>query len=173
MTRGDGSEPSGRPTPREFATSPTTNADVLSQPAMRIFAIWSLRRCSRAAGTPRSPISLSRILTRTAARSEFRPARAPRHVALSDEGRRFFERQVIGERRNAVMFVRAKGHRWKRADQQRPLATAYAKIALEDVTFHGFRHTYVSRLAMKGVPSLSLQPSWATDAALLPEINSR
>lgn len=76
----------------------------------------------------------------------------PRHVALSDEGRRFFERQVLGKRRDAVMSVRAKGQRWKRADQQRPLAAACTKIALEDVTFHGFRHTYASRLAMKGVP---------------------
>lgn len=76
----------------------------------------------------------------------------PRHVVLSDEGRSFFERQVLGKRRDSLLFVRAKGQRWKRADQRRPLAAACASVGLEDVTFHGFRHTYASRLAMKGVP---------------------
>ncbi len=76
----------------------------------------------------------------------------PRHVALTDEGRSFFTLQVAGKRRDALLFVRSKGQRWKRADQRRPLASACAKIRLEDVTFHGFRHTYASRLAMKGVP---------------------
>lgn len=76
----------------------------------------------------------------------------PRHVALSAEGAKFFERQVAGKRRDEMVFVRSNGRRWKTADQQRPLASACKKIALTDVTFHGFRHTYASRLAMKGVP---------------------
>lgn len=76
----------------------------------------------------------------------------PRHVALSEEGIRFFERQITGKRRDQLFFVREQGQRWKRADQRRPLAAACAKIGLTDVTFHGFRHTYASRLAMKGVP---------------------
>lgn len=76
----------------------------------------------------------------------------PRHVVLSDEGRSFFERQVLSKQRNSLLFVRAKGQRWKRADQRRPLAAVCASVGLEDVTFHGFRHTYASRLAMKGVP---------------------
>lgn len=76
----------------------------------------------------------------------------PRYVALTDEGRQFFERQISGKPRDALLFLRSKGQRWKRADQQRPLASACAKAELDNVTFHGFRHTYASRLAMKGVP---------------------
>jgi integrase len=76
----------------------------------------------------------------------------PRHVVLTNEGRSFFERQVAGKRREAHLFVKSNGQRWKRADQRRPLASACAKIGFENVTFHGFRHTYASRLAMKGVP---------------------
>ena len=76
----------------------------------------------------------------------------PRYVVLSDEGRHFFEHEVHEKKRDTLVFVKANGQRWKRADQRRPLLAACNKIALEDVTFHGFRHTYASRLAMKGVP---------------------
>lgn len=76
----------------------------------------------------------------------------PRHVALTDEGRLCFDRAIKSKRRDEQLFVRANKHRWKRADQRRLLAYACSKIQMEDVTFHGFRHTYASRLAMKGVP---------------------
>lgn len=40
----------------------------------------------------------------------------PRHVVLSLEGRSYFERQVLGKRRDSLLFVRAKGQRWKRTE---------------------------------------------------------
>ena len=67
-------------------------------------------------------ISLPRILTRTAARSEFRPARAASLGML--RYRMKAANSLNGEfsASDAVMFVRAKGQRWKRADHQRPQA---------------------------------------------------
>jgi integrase len=91
----------------------------------------------------------------------------PRHVALTDEGRRFFQGMVVGKAGNtrifehdrvvkqatreaAAMMARAA---WRDSDQFRPISAAcdVAKIA-PAVSFHELRHTYASRLAMRGVP---------------------
>jgi integrase len=76
----------------------------------------------------------------------------PRHVALADEGRRFFAQECRSKFSAAPIFTKANGRRWSPSDQQRPLKAAYAEAELEPITFHGLRHTYASRLAMKGVP---------------------
>jgi integrase len=75
----------------------------------------------------------------------------PRHVALSAEGTEFFARQCLGKPANAFLFTKA-GQKWSASDQQRPLAAACIVAAIAPITFHGLRHTYASRLAMKGVP---------------------
>jgi integrase len=92
----------------------------------------------------------------------------PRHVALTDEGREFFERMAAGKGGGAaLLFERdrivtqatrnapAKTIRvpWARSDQFRCIreACAAAKIT-PPVSFHELRHTYGSRLAMRGVP---------------------
>jgi integrase len=76
----------------------------------------------------------------------------PRHVVLADEGRRFFAQVCRSKTPAAPIFTKANGRRWSASDQQRPLEAAYAEAGLMPVTFHGLRHTYASRLAMKGVP---------------------
>jgi integrase len=91
----------------------------------------------------------------------------PRHVALTDEGRRFFEQMAAGKAGTARLFERdgtvkqatrvapAEIARvaWGKSDQFRFMreACAAAKIA-PAVSFHELRHTYGSRLAMRGVP---------------------
>ncbi len=77
----------------------------------------------------------------------------PRHVVLTDEGRRFFEHTTTGKAPDALTFLRASGNTWKRADQARPLNAACiaAKIS-PAASFHILRHTYASRLARAGVP---------------------
>ena len=49
-------------------------------------------------------------------------------------------------------MVKAGERSWSKSDQQRPLALACERAGIERITFHGMRHTYASRLAMKGVP---------------------
>jgi integrase len=76
----------------------------------------------------------------------------PRHVALTDEGKEFFARAAVDCTSGALLFTKSDGGRWSKSDQQRPLAAACVAARVEGITFHGLRHTYSSRLAMKGVP---------------------
>jgi integrase len=77
----------------------------------------------------------------------------PRHVALTQEGHEFFAGLAAGQPGSTRLLVRSNGRAWSKSEQQRPLAVACsaAKIA-PPINFHGLRHTYASRLAMRGVP---------------------
>lgn len=78
-----------------------------------------------------------------------------RHVVLTDEGRAFFARQALGKASDARLFPRPDGTAWGKSQQQRPLATACQRAAIEPaVGFHQLRHTHASRLARHGAPLL-------------------
>jgi integrase len=77
----------------------------------------------------------------------------PRHVVLTQEGRDFVAGLAAGKLGSARLFLRANGKPWAKSEQQRPLAAACTAAWIEPtVNFHGLRHTYASRLAMRGVP---------------------
>ncbi len=77
----------------------------------------------------------------------------PRHVALTDEGTRFFERITIGKPGDTRIFLREDGEPWGPSHQRRRLIEASLRAAIRPAaTFHILRHTYASALAMKGVP---------------------
>jgi hypothetical protein len=49
--------------------------------------------------------------------------------------------------------VRRNGRPWSKSEQQRPLAAASKAARIDPpINFHGLRHTYASRLAMRRVP---------------------
>src|SRR5208282_5005459 len=75
------------------------------------------------------------------------------HVYLTDEGRVFFESIAAGKTSDKLLFPRTDGTKWSNAHQFRPVrnASKIAKIT-PPIGFHALRHTYASRLAMKGVP---------------------
>jgi integrase len=75
----------------------------------------------------------------------------PRHVVLTDEGRRLFASLTAGIAGEPI-FTRADGGRWGRSHQLRPMLEAckHAKIK-PAVSFHVLRHTHGSALAMRGV----------------------
>lgn len=77
----------------------------------------------------------------------------PRNIVLTEEGRRFFDQATIGKDGGDLIFRRTSGGAWGRAHQSRPLHQA-CEIAKIDppIGFHILRHTYGSRLAMRGVP---------------------
>jgi integrase len=76
----------------------------------------------------------------------------PRHVVLTQEGRDFIAALAAG-RAGARLFLRRNGKPWAKSEQQRPLTAACAAARIEPaVNFHGLRHTYASRLAMRSVP---------------------
>lgn len=77
----------------------------------------------------------------------------PRHVVLTQEGRDFIAALTAGRAGDARLFLRRSGKPWAKSEQQRPLAAACAAARIEPaINFHGLRHTYASRLAMRSVP---------------------
>lgn len=76
----------------------------------------------------------------------------PRHVVLSEEGKHFFGRAVVGRSASEMIFIRSDGGTWGRSEQHRRIASACTAANVAACTFHELRHTYASRLVMKGVP---------------------
>ncbi len=76
----------------------------------------------------------------------------PRHVALTNEGTVLFAEMTAGKLAGDLVFIRDDGMAWGPSHQQRPLEAACnrAKIA-PAANFHILRHTYASKLAMRGV----------------------
>jgi integrase len=77
----------------------------------------------------------------------------PRHVVLTQEGREFVAHRAAGKPGSASLFLRGNNMPWGKSQQQRPLSAACTAARIDPpVNFHGLRHTYASRLAMRGVP---------------------
>jgi integrase len=76
----------------------------------------------------------------------------PRHVVLTDEGRRFFARMALGKPADGLLFTGKNGAPWGKSHQHRPFKSACVAAKVADLTFHELRHTYASRLAMNAVP---------------------
>ena len=98
---------------------------------------------------------LARDLDLTARIATVRHAKAgkPRTVILTDEAADLLGTLVLGNASDKPVFVRAGGEPWGKSHQHRPLreACAHASIA-PPISFHGLRHSFASRLAMRGVP---------------------
>jgi integrase len=77
----------------------------------------------------------------------------PRHIVLTDEGRKLFADLTAGKLAGDSIFVRADGGRWGKSHQLRPILEACNHANIKPaVSFHVLRHTYGSTLAMRGVP---------------------
>jgi len=74
-----------------------------------------------------------------------------RDVYLTAEGKALFDRLCAGRAKGERALLKANGKRWGKSDQQRPLRVAIDAAKIEPLTFHELRHTYASRLVMRGV----------------------
>jgi len=77
----------------------------------------------------------------------------PRSVALSTEGVAHFKQLALGRKAGDLLLKRDDGKAWQPSQQLRRMEEACdaAKISPR-ISFHILRHTYGSRLAMKGAP---------------------
>jgi integrase len=76
-----------------------------------------------------------------------------RHVVLTGEGQRFFEKLTAGRPGDALMLTHADGLGWGASHQIRPMADACRAARIEPAAgFHILRHTAASHLVMSGVP---------------------
>lgn len=77
----------------------------------------------------------------------------PRSVPLTADAEKFFAPLIAGKQRSALILARDDGSAWGRSHQFRPLREACAAASIfPAVSFHILRHTFASRLAMRGVP---------------------
>jgi integrase len=77
----------------------------------------------------------------------------PRHVVLTDEGRRFFSQETAGKLADDSIFTRFDGGVWRKSHQRRPMLDACRRAKIKPaISFHGLRHTHGSILAMHAVP---------------------
>lgn len=76
-----------------------------------------------------------------------------RDVALTDEGSVFFATTAAGKRSTELMLSRPDGRAWGKSHQTRLVTEACENGGIVPAaSFHALRHTYSSRLVMKGVP---------------------
>jgi integrase len=76
-----------------------------------------------------------------------------RHIYLTEEGQQFFANVAAGKRAADLLFSRETGAAWGHSHQIRYMRHACEVAGIEPgITFHILRHTYASRLAMRGVP---------------------
>lgn len=81
------------------------------------------------------------------------PKGKPRHVPLTDEGRKWFREWTHGKTGDDLILTRPDGSPWGRSHQTRPMREACMAAAIvPPVSFHDLRHSYASALATAGVP---------------------
>jgi integrase len=77
----------------------------------------------------------------------------PRHIHLSEEGLEFFRQATAGKVAQDLLLPRFDNAAWHHALQFRPNREACSRAKISPaISFHVLRHTYASRLAMRGVP---------------------
>lgn len=77
----------------------------------------------------------------------------PRHIFLTEEGHKSFASAAANKRTSDFLFSRQNGEAWGSSHQVRHMREACNAGGIEPaISFHILRHTYASRLAMRGVP---------------------
>jgi integrase len=73
-------------------------------------------------------------------------------LPLGDEAQKFIAQLCRGKCGTDLLLSKADGSPWSPGQQADRINAACAAAGIKSVTFHCCRHTYASRLVMKGVP---------------------
>ncbi|MEM7276942.1 MAG: site-specific integrase [Pseudomonadota bacterium] len=80
-------------------------------------------------------------------------ANTPREVALTEQGKAFFEDQCTKKNNEGLLFQRADGQAWGTGHQTRRMRQACKAAGLsQPINFTELRHTYAAHLILQGVP---------------------
>ena len=82
-----------------------------------------------------------------------------RHVVLTDEGINLFKNLAAGRRGNDPMIRRDDGLAFNTSQQVRRMKDACEIARIENITFHGLRHTFASALILAGTPLIYVAKS--------------
>jgi integrase len=74
-----------------------------------------------------------------------------RHVFLDDEGVIFFSRLAANRAPDEELLLRADGTAWVKGSTKKPMRRACAKAEIAHLGFHQLRHSFSTRLLMRGV----------------------
>jgi integrase len=81
-----------------------------------------------------------------------RKTRRTHRLPLGDEAQHFIAQISRGKRSSDLLLTKADGSPWTPGQQAKRINEACAAAGITPMSFHGCRHTYASRLVMKGVP---------------------
>jgi len=74
-----------------------------------------------------------------------------RYVFLDEDGVEFFKRLTVKGAPDQLMLPRSNGDAWSKDNQKKPMARACKKAKAKGLGFHGLRHSFATRLLMRGV----------------------
>ena len=91
-----------------------------------------------------------------------------RDIILQSSAIDFFKRITKGRSRDAFIFVKADGGRWKRSEQTRPMKAAIKKANLDDRgCLYALRHAYISEAIERNTPLIVLAKNCGTSVRII------
>ena len=91
-----------------------------------------------------------------------------RDIILQSSAIDFFKRITKGRSRDAFIFVKADGGRWKRSEQARPMKAAIQRAKLDDRgNLYALRHAYISEAIERNIPLTILAKNCGTSVRII------
>jgi integrase len=91
-----------------------------------------------------------------------------RDIILQSSAIVFFKMITKGRPRDAFIFVKADGERWKGSEQTRPMKAAIKKAKLDDRgSLYALRHTYISEAIERNTPLTVLAKNCGTSVRII------
>jgi integrase len=91
-----------------------------------------------------------------------------RDIILQSSAVDFFKRITKDRPRDAFIFVKADGERWKRSEQTRPMKAAIKKAKLDDRgSLYALRHAYISEAIERNTPLTILAKNCGTSVRII------